>query len=310
MARDELAVSVQNLTKKYGRLVALDGVSLEVGRGEIIGLLGRNGAGKTSLIEILEGLRHADGGAVSVLGYDPGKNLDAIKERIGIQLQSSSFFRKLRVLEVLKQFRSYYRKQADLEQLLDLVALSEKRDSFINDLSGGQKQRLALALALVNDPEIVFLDEPTAGLDAQVRRQLWHTIEQMKASGKTILLTTHYIEEAERLCDRVCIIDGGRKLAFDSPSNLIAHARNHSNRVRFSTSSPFSLAPLNFLTQVGAAAENGSNTYVAQAQDTGRSIVELVSAIEQQGNQLLELQISRTTLEDVFLDMTGAEIKA
>jgi ABC-2 type transport system ATP-binding protein len=308
MSRDERAVTVKNLTKKYG-LVALDDLSLELNYGEIMGLLGRNGAGKTSLIEILEGLRHADRGEISVLGYDPRTNLKAIKQRIGIQLQSSSFFRKLRVVEVLRQFRGYYQKKADLDQLLDMVALNEKRNSFINDLSGGQKQRLALALALVNDPDIVFLDEPTAGLDAQVRRQLWHTIKQMKANGKTILLTTHYIDEAERLCDRVCVIDEGRKIAFDSPANLIAQARNHSNRVRFTTTKPFSFAPLKFLTSVGSA-ENGANSYVAQAQDTGRSIVELVSAIEQQNNQLLDLQLSRATLEDVFIDMTGKEIRS
>ncbi|HEV7373370.1 MAG TPA: ABC transporter ATP-binding protein [Pyrinomonadaceae bacterium] len=309
MEQVESAVSVKNLTKKYGRLVALDELSLEVNHGEIMGLLGRNGAGKTTLIEILEGLREADQGEVSVLGFDPGKNLDAIKQRIGIQLQSSSFFRKLRVIEVLRQFRSYYQKKADIDELLDMVALNEKRNSFINDLSGGQKQRLALALALVNEPEIVFLDEPTAGLDAQVRRQLWHTIKQMKASGKTILLTTHYIEEAEHLCDRVCIIDGGRKLALDTPANLIKQASNHSNRVSFSTSQPFSLSALKFLTPLEVM-ENGTNSYVAEALDTGPSIVELVSAIEQQHNELLELQISRTTLEDVFIDMTGKEIKA
>lgn len=305
---DDLAVRVEGLTKKYGRLVALDNLSLEVNRGEIFGVLGPNGAGKTTLIEILEGLRAPDGGEVSVLGFDPGREMNAIKERIGIQLQSSSFFRKLRVIEVLRQFRSYYRERADIDELLELVALNEKRHSFIGDLSGGQRQRLALALALINKPEIIFLDEPTAGLDAQVRRQLWHTIGEMKSAGKTVLLTTHYIEEAERLCDRVCILDGGHRIVLDSPTNLIARARGRSARLRFAT-----VRPLSFETGIGfniiQSSENGSYNYTAQVGDTGRSIVELVSAIERQQNELVELQISRATLEDVFVDLTGKEIR-
>lgn len=302
------AVAVKNLTKRYGRLVALEDFSLEINHGEILGLLGRNGAGKTTLIEILEGLRTADGGEVSVLGYDPATDLTAIKERIGIQLQSSSFFRKLRVKEVLGQFRRYYKTRADLNELLEMVALQEKENAFIGDLSGGQKQRLALALALVNNPEIIFLDEPTAGLDPQVRRQLWHTIEAMKQAGKTVLLTTHYIEEAERLCDRVCIIDGGRQVAFDTPTNLIARRSNNSNRVRFTTLNPFSFEHLNTLVPMSVT-ENGVNIYVAQAQDTGRSIVDLIGSIEQQHNQLLELQISQATLEDAYIEITGKEIR-
>jgi len=305
---DQLAVLVEDLTKRYGRLVAVNQLSLDVTRGEIFGVLGPNGAGKTTLIEVLEGLRTPDSGAVRVLGFDPRRELDMIKERIGVQLQSSSFFRKLRVVEVLKQFRSYYRKRADIDDLLEMVALNEKRNSFITDLSGGQRQRLALALALVNEPDIIFLDEPTAGLDAQVRRQLWHTIEQMKSAGKTVLLTTHYIEEAERLCDRVLILDGGQRIALDSPANLIAHARGRSARLRFATARPFSLEP-EATFKVIESSKNGSYTYTAQVGDTGRSIVELVSAIEHQKNELVELQISRATLEDVFVELTGKEIR-
>ncbi len=305
---NDLAVRVEDLTKRYGRLVAVDKLSLDVNKGEIFGVLGPNGAGKTTLIEVLEGLRTPDGGAVSVLGFDPRRELEMIKERIGVQLQSSSFFRKLRVVEVLNQFRSYYRERADIDELLEMVALNEKRNSFIMDLSGGQRQRLALALALVNKPDIIFLDEPTAGLDAQVRRQLWHTIEQMKSAGKTVLLTTHYIEEAERLCDRVLILDGGRRVALDSPANLIAHARGRSARVRFATTKPFALEPgASF--QVIESSRNGNYAYTAQVGNTGRSIVELVSAIERQQNELVELQISRATLEDVFVELTGKEIR-
>lgn len=304
---NRFAISIRNLTKSYGRVAALKGIDLDVERGEVFGLLGPNGAGKTTLIEILEGLRAADGGEISVLGFDPGRELDDIKERIGIQLQSSSFYRRLTVVEVMRQFQNYYRKRADLEQLLETVALNEKRNSYVSELSGGQKQRLALALALVNDPEIVFLDEPTSGLDAQVRRQLWQAIEQMKRSGKTILLTTHYIEEAERLCDRVCIIDEGRKVKLDTPSKMIAGSRARSARVRLTTLKPLSLAEINSVSPIESSV-NGNATYVLQVDNTGRAIVDLVGAIETQANELLELQITRATLEDVFLELTGKEI--
>lgn len=302
---DQIAIRVSELTKSYDRVTALKGISLEVKRGEVFGLLGRNGAGKTTMIEILEGLRSPTSGEVSVLGFNPERELDAIKQRIGVQLQSSSFFRRLRVIEVLEQFRNYYEHRADMEELLSKVALSEKRRSFVSDLSGGQRQRLALALALVNDPEIIFLDEPTVGLDAQVRRQLWHTIRQMKTAGKTVLLTTHYIEEAEYLCDRVCIIDEGRKVVLDSPTNLIAQARSRARQLRFTTLKP--------LTEVGKLSpvmlsSNGTSSYQMDVENTGPAIVELVGAIERQGNELIELQISRASLEDVFIELTGKEI--
>ena len=307
MSNESIAVSVRNLTKTYGDLVALDEINLDIEKGEVLGVLGRNGAGKTTLIEIIEGLRDATSGEVRVLGCDPGQHLDQIKERIGVQLQSSSFFRKLRVIEVIEQFRNYYRKRADVDQLLEMVALLEKRKSFVSDLSGGQKQRLALALSLINDPEIVFLDEPTSGLDATVRRQLWHTIGQMKASGKTIILTTHYIEEAERLCDRVCIIDEGKKVALETPATLIARARGRAARLRLITLRPLSLDQFDALTVIESSI-NGNATYVMEVGNTGRAIVELVGAIEHQDNELLELQINRATLEDVFIEMTGKEI--
>src|SRR5215831_1538529 len=214
MDANQIAISVCGVSKRYEKVVALNDVHLEVRKGEVFGLLGRNGAGKTTLIEVMEGLRQADQGRVSVLGFDPVRNLDAIKERIGVQLQASSFFRKLRVIEVLQQFHSYYARKADIEKLLELVMLLEKRESFIGDLSGGQRQRLAVALAMINEPEIIFLDEPTTGLDASIRRQLWHTIGEIKKAGATVLLTTHYIEEAERLCDRVCVLEAGRIIAL------------------------------------------------------------------------------------------------
>jgi ABC-2 type transport system ATP-binding protein len=307
MLNNQIAVSVKDLTKRYGEVVVLDGINLEVKRGEVFGVLGRNGAGKTTLIEILEALRSADSGEISVLGFDPHRNLDAIKERIGIQLQASSFYPRLRVIEVIQQFRSYYKKKADLSRLLDDVALNEKRNSYISDLSGGQKQRLALALALINDPEIVFLDEPTSGLDAQVRRQLWHTIRKMKELNKTVLLTTHYIEEAEQLCDRVCILDAGHSIALDSPANLIAHSPTLSVRVRFSTRFPLSFNQLEQFTPIESSI-NGNASYVIEVNNTGPAIVNLVAEVGRQNNELLDLQVSRATLEDVFIELTGKEI--
>jgi ABC-2 type transport system ATP-binding protein len=302
-----LAIEVRNLTKRYGRLVALDRLNLDVREGEVFAVLGRNGAGKTTLIEIMEGLRQPDEGEVKVLNIDPQRDLAVIKEHIGVQLQSASFFRKLRVLEIMRQFRAYYSHGANVEELLEMVALSEKRGSIIEDLSGGQRQRLALALALINDPKIVFLDEPTSGLDPQVRRQLWSTIKQMRDSGKTILLTTHYIEEAERLCDRVCIIDRGRPLTVDSPENLIGRDGMRANRVRLTTLLPFSFSTFPS-TSLMESAENGRSTYLVQVPNTGQAIAEIITALASQGNELLEMQIVRRTLEDVFIDLTGKEI--
>jgi ABC-2 type transport system ATP-binding protein len=307
MAVDEFAVEVKGLWKSYGPLVALAGIDLNVKRGEVFGILGRNGAGKTTLIEILEGLLEPDRGRVSVLGFDPSRSLDSIKEVIGVQLQKPQFFGKLKVIEMLKQFRSYYKRKTDLEQLLSRVALAEKQQSYIKDLSGGQGQRLALALALINDPEIVFLDEPTTGLDPAIRRQLWHTINEIKQDGRTVLLTTHYIEEAEHLCDRVCIIDAGQIIAQDSPSNLVSAVRGRSARISLTTVRPLDLDSLTGIRTVEASV-NGDGHYMLEAENTGPAIMDLVNCIESQENELIDLQIVRATLEDAFLELTGKGI--
>jgi ABC-2 type transport system ATP-binding protein len=307
MASKELAVQIKGLSKSYGSLVALSRIDLEVRQGEVFGILGRNGAGKTTLVEILEGLREPDRGEVKVLGFDPTRSLKSIKERIGIQLQRPTFYGKLKVIEVLKQFRSYYTKQADLEQLLTDVALSEKRDSYVKHLSGGQLQRLALALALINDPEIVFLDEPTTGLDPSIRRQLWHTVGQIKREGKTVLLTTHYIEEAERLCDRVCIMEAGRVIALDSPSNIVSRVRGRSARITLTTVNPLEMEQVKGIRLLEASL-NGDAHYVLEAENAGRTVVDLVNYIERQQNELIDLQIVRATLEDAFVELTGKGI--
>src|SRR5277367_2000045 len=213
-------LQVENLVKHYGEVQAVRGVSFSVEEGEVFGLLGPNGAGKTSTVEILEGLRAPDSGRISVCGLDPQKSPNQLKHEIGAALQSTSLPDKLRVMEALKLFASFYKRRRDPEELLKRFGLVEKRDAFYSQLSGGQKQRLALAMALVNDPQVLFFDEPTAGLDPQVRREIYDIIEELKRGKKTILVTTHYIEEAERLCDRVAIVDHGRVIALGTPREL------------------------------------------------------------------------------------------
>ncbi len=225
---DEPAVIVENLRKSYGELRAVDGVSFEARRGEVFGLLGPNGAGKTTTVEIIEGLRRQDDGKVRVCGFDPKTQAREVKQRIGVGMQTTALPDQIKTREALELFASFYRWRVDVDELLATVSLVEKAESRYCNLSGGQRQRLAIALALVNDPAVVILDEPTAGLDPQSRRELHGVIARMRDRGRTVILTTHYIEEAEKLCDRVAIIDQGRIIAMDSPHELIARARSHS----------------------------------------------------------------------------------
>jgi ABC-2 type transport system ATP-binding protein len=215
------AVVVESLRKRYGDLVAVDGISFTVKQHEIFGLLGPNGAGKTTTVEILEGLRDADGGRATVAGIDVLKNPDRVKSVIGVQLQSSAFFDGLSLLELLDMFAALYHRSVDAMAILKKVDLAEKARSPVNKLSGGQKQRFSIATALVNEPQVLFLDEPTTGLDPQARRNLWELAESIRAEGRTILLTTHYMDEAQTLCDRVAIMDHGKVLALDPPDTLI-----------------------------------------------------------------------------------------
>ncbi len=214
-------IVARDLKKRYGDLQAVDGVSFEVKRGEVFGMLGPNGAGKTTTVEILEGLREADSGTASVDGIDVAKDPNAVKRITGVQLQTSAFFDHLTLVELLRLYGELYSRKVDPVRILDLVELSEKAKSYFKPLSGGQKQRMSIAVALVNDPVVLFLDEPTTGLDPQSRRHTWELIKKIKASGKTVVLTTHYMEEAEELCDRVAVMDRGRIVAIDSPDALI-----------------------------------------------------------------------------------------
>jgi ABC-2 type transport system ATP-binding protein len=300
-------LQVENLEKRYEDVHAVRGVSFSVQEGEVFGLLGPNGAGKTSTIEVLEGLRVPDGGRVSVCGLDPQKNPNELKQEIGAALQSTSLPDKIRVFEALRLFASFYHRKRKPEELLKRFGLEEKRNAFYSQLSGGQKQRLALAIALLNDPKVLFLDEPTAGLDAQVRREIYDIIEELKRDKKTIVLTTHYIEEAERLCDRVAIVDHGKVIAEGTPRELKACSAN-TTRIEVRLSKPAQDGALKTLDGVVDAREIDGG-YVLHCQRTAPAIVALVKHLESQNNELVSLEISTPSLEDVFIELTGRRLR-
>jgi ABC-2 type transport system ATP-binding protein len=300
-------LQVESLVKRYGDVEAVRGVSFSVEEGEVFGLLGPNGAGKTSTVEVLEGLRTRDSGRVSVCGLDPQRDSQALKHEIGAALQSTALPDKLRVMEALRLFASFYRRRRNLEELLERFGLKEKRHAFYSQLSGGQKQRLALAMALVNDPKLLFFDEPTAGLDPQVRREIYDIIEELKRDKKTILMTTHYIEEAERLCDRVAIIDHGNLIALGTPRELKTRSGGTTRiEVRLSKTEPN--GTLRNLEGVVDAREL-DGTYVLHSARPPQTIVSLVKHLEAEGNELVSLEIATPSLEDVFIEMTGRRLR-
>ena len=300
-------IQAENLTKNYDAVVALRGVSFAVNEGEVFGLLGPNGAGKTSTIEILEGLRAPDGGRASVCGFDPQRNSRQLKEVIGATLQATALPDKIRVGEALAMFSSFYPRHRNLADLLRRFGLEEKRHAFYGQLSGGQKQRLALALALVNEPQVLFLDEPTAGLDPQVRREIYDIIEELKSERKTILLTTHYIEEAERLCDRVAIVDHGLVIAQGTPRELKQRAAG-STRIDVRLARPEPDGALAHLEGVSDARQI-DGAWVLHSSRVPATIVALVKYLESAGNELHGLEISAPSLEDVFLELTGRKLR-
>lgn len=300
-------VSVRDLRKHYADIEALRGISFDILRGEVFGLLGPNGAGKTTTIEIIEGLRRPDSGSVSVCSLDPASESAALKERIGAQLQSTVLHDKMRVDEALDLFASFYRQPASVAMLLERFGLVEKRHAFFEHLSGGQKQRLALALALVNDPELVLLDEPTVGLDPQLRRDIYSLVEQFREEGRTVLLTTHYIEEAERLCDRVAIMDRGQLVALGAPRDLIARS-GHGARIQARLTKPTALDQLKQLEGVTDCRE-AENTYILHVQQAAAAIAALIRHLETEGNTLVDLHIAQPSLEDVFLEITGRRLE-
>jgi ABC-2 type transport system ATP-binding protein len=301
------SVEVKDLTKKYGTLVAVDCVSFTIREGEIFGLLGPNGAGKTTTIEMIEGLRKPDTGLIRVCGIDVTKGDGKVKEAIGVQLQSTSVYDKVKVVEVIDLFSGYYHKSLRTDQILQQMSLNEKRNSFVESLSGGQKQRLALALALVNDPKVLFLDEPTTALDPQARRATWDIIEGLREKGKTIILNTHYMEEAERLCDQVGIMDHGQIIAMDTPSNLISK-QNLDSALEFTSSSTTSKGLFEGLPWVNKMTQDGEK-FILHTKEALPLLVEIVRLYQQKQLDLTNISVRAATLEDVFLDLTGRSLR-
>jgi ABC-2 type transport system ATP-binding protein len=308
---DTPALRCRGLVKRYGALVAVDGLDLEVRRGECFGMLGPNGAGKTTTVEVLEGLKTPDAGEVEVLGQAWRGDGLALRSRIGIQLQETKFPEKLRVSEVIALFRSFYPSGLGVTETLRLVELQEKVGAYVRTLSGGQKQRLSLACALVGDPELVFLDEPTTGLDPQSRRQAWEIIEGFKARARTVLLTTHYMEEAARLCDRVAIIDHGRLIALGTPRELVA-SLGAEHVVEFAVEeaaeAALALGELEGLPSVERAArEDGS--WRLTVREVHRAVPALLAVLAERGASPTHLTTHHATLEDVFMALTGRSLR-
>lgn len=298
----EKVIQVSNLEKKYGTLKAVDGISFNVQKGEIFGLLGENGAGKTTTLEIIEGLRKPSNGKISVLGHDIVEGLFDIKEKIGVQLQSSAYYHFLSLKEILALFGGFYQKCIDPETLLSMVDLNDKSKSLINALSGGQKQRFSIVASLVNDPEIVFLDEPTTGLDPVARRNLWDLISKIKEQGKTIILTTHYMEEAEVLCDRIAIMEKGKIIAMGETHKLIEGTKNPF-KVEF-ISSKLSKTDLSDLGTIGQLTNIAGKEYLFELKlKTQKDLNNAIKIIQNRTPD--SLNVSRASLEDLFIELTG-----
>ncbi len=303
----EIVVDVEGLTKRYGSLIAVNDVSFQVRHGETFGILGPNGAGKTTTLEMLEGLRSPDAGQISLLGFDAVRQRRSVQERIGVQLQSQVLWPDLTVQETLKTFQALFQRQLSLEHLLERFFLTDKRRSLVRDLSGGQKQRLSLATALVNDPEVVFLDEPTTGLDPQARRSFWDLINDVKRRGKTVILTTHYMEEAQVLCERVAIMDLGQIIALDTPRELV-RGLAFQNTIECSFAGAVERERLLALPAVGEVrGENGSHTLFTN--DVSATVAGLMGLIDDSGRDVQSLQVRNATLEDVFISLTGRRLR-
>ncbi len=301
------ALLVQGLRKQYPKVLAVDGLDLEVRRGEVFGLLGPNGAGKTTTLEMIEGLTPKDSGRIEILGLTWEKDGRAIRARIGVQLQATSLFNKITPREALDLYGSYYPKRRSTEDLLDLVQLADKADAYHITLSGGQQQRLALALALVNDPELVFLDEPTTGLDPQARRSLWDVVRGMQREGRTVILTTHYMDEAETLCDRLAIMDHGKVLTLGTPAGLIQELEVPSViELTFEGEAP---DPAAFAARLQAAVERRADLWEIPTRDPKGALPALLDLAEALQVPFQQVHIRRATLEDVFLHRTGRSLR-
>jgi len=299
----EPAVEVRGLRKVYGGFVAVDDVSLSVADGEIFGILGPNGAGKTTTVECVIGLRTADAGTIRVLGLDPVRDQDELHQVVGAQLQASALPAKLRVGEIIDLYRSFYTEPADADELVEALGLDAKMGAYYRSLSGGQRQRLAVVLALIGRPKIAVLDEMTTGLDPEARRDTWELIEGVRDRGVTIILVTHFMEEAERLCDRVALIDRGRIVALDTPARLAAQAKG-TKQVRFVPSAPFEDRLLIVLPEVNSVARSGSHVIVA---GQGQLVNAVILALAAAGVTALDVELGSSTLEDAFMKLTARD---
>jgi ABC-2 type transport system ATP-binding protein len=302
-------IAVEGLRKSYDQFEAVRGIDFEVRQGEVFGLLGPNGAGKTTTVEILEGLRLRTSGKVSVLGFDPAVDVRPIKDRIGVCLQATNLPEKITPHEAMMLFGSFYSKTVDYDQLLSRLQLSDKRNAYYGTLSGGQKQRLALALAMLNDPQLLFLDEPTTGLDPQVRLEIHGLIQELRDKQRSLVLTTHYIEEAEKLCDRVAIIDQGKIIAIGTPRELMDRTIGTS-KIEVMLDQP--LPPGDLPAGLGAEKvvfAGDRKGFSVSSPRPARTLVELVKWIDQQGIELTDIHLKRPTLEDVFIELTGKRLR-
>ncbi|GAA1955582.1 ABC transporter ATP-binding protein [Kitasatospora viridis] len=294
-------IEVERLHKRYGRFTAVDEVSFEVGEGEVFGILGPNGAGKTTTVECLSGLRAPDGGRISVLGLDPVRQREDLRQVLGVQLQQAGLPDRLKVREALELYASFYRRPADPVELMHRLGLAEKAGERYKRLSGGQQQRLAIALALIGNPEVVILDELTTGLDPHARRTVWELVEQVRASGVTVLLVTHFMEEAERLCDRVALIDRGRVVAVDTPAGLAARA-GQQQRMRFRPSGPLDEELLRALPEVAGLVWHGP---VVEITGTGNLVQVVTAQLARRQIIAADLRVDQASLDDAFVALTG-----
>ncbi|WP_373426157.1 ABC transporter ATP-binding protein [Paenibacillus radicibacter] len=314
--RNDIVIEAKGLVKKYGSFIAVNGVSFEVSKGEVFGLLGPNGAGKTTTMEMIEGLRKPDGGHAVVGGFDTQVALKKVKEVIGVQLQSTSLFELLKVYEIIQMYASFYPNPVPTEPLLTDMILQEKRNDRVKHLSGGQKQRLAIAIALVNDPLVLFLDEPTTGLDPQARRTLWDIVLRLKEQGKTIVLSTHYMDEAHVLCDRICLMDQGKIVALDTPENLVRSLQSD-NAIEFRL--PDMDLKLDHVQQEFydkfqsidgvKQIDLRKDTYVLYTSDLQATLLSFIALTTEEKLTFTDLQTRTSTLEDVFIHMTGRSLR-
>ena len=303
------ALLLRNLRKSFADVVAVNGIDLEVNRGECFGLLGPNGAGKTTTIEICEGLTDPDSGTVELLGMNWNRNADQLRQRIGLQLQETQFPDKATVEEIITLFRSFFHQGISVEESIKMAQLEEKRNARIVGLSGGQKQRLAMACALVGDPELLFLDEPTTGLDPQARRHLWDLVDDLKKAGRTIILTTHYMDEAERLSDRVAIMDHGKIIALGTPQQLIASVGGE-HVVEFAINAGASLDTALLLAIPGVQSHRvDAGLHQLSVSELHLAVPSIFAAIAQQGLTLSEFRTHSASLEDVFVGLTGRNLR-